>query len=64
MWSLLAKAQLDALLVKEAVDSYIKADDPSAYPEVIEAAKSSGEPNLGGKHSPFGLTLPLLFRQF
>ncbi|XP_065831614.1 clathrin heavy chain 1-like isoform X2 [Oscarella lobularis] len=42
VWSLLAKAQLDALLVKEAVDSYIKADDPSAYPEVIEAAKSSG----------------------
>lgn len=34
MWSLLAKAQLKENLVKEAVDSFIKADDPSAYFEV------------------------------
>eukprot|EP00118_Oscarella_pearsei_P024527 m.306251 g.306251 ORF g.306251 m.306251 type:complete len:1689 (+) comp41084_c0_seq1:100-5166(+) len=42
VWSLLAKAQLDGLHVKEAIDSYIKADDPSAYPDVIETAKASG----------------------
>ncbi len=42
VWSLLAKAQLDSAMVKEAIDSYIKADDPSAYTEVVEAAKSSG----------------------
>ncbi len=29
-------------MVKEAIDSYIKADDPSAYTEVVDAAKSSG----------------------
>ena len=42
VWSLLAKAQLDKEMVKEAIDSYIKADDPSAYMEVVDAAKSSG----------------------
>ncbi|TKS81266.1 Clathrin heavy chain 1 [Collichthys lucidus] len=34
VWSQLAKAQLQKGLVKEAIDSYIKADDPSAYMEV------------------------------
>ena len=43
VWSLLAKAQLDAYLVKEAIDSYIKADDPSTYTEVIQAANEGGE---------------------
>ena len=43
VWSLLAKAQLDQSLVKEAIDSYIKANDPSAYMEVVEAAKKSGQ---------------------
>ena len=42
MWSLLAKAQLDQGMVKEAIDSYIKADDPSSYTEVVDAAKVSG----------------------
>ena len=42
VWSLLAKAQLDKGMVKEAIDSYIKADDPSAYMEVVDAAKASG----------------------
>ena len=42
VWSLLAKAQLQDRLVKDAIDSYIKADDPSAYPEVIEAARDGG----------------------
>jgi clathrin heavy chain len=31
VWSQLARAQLSQDLVKEAIDSYIKADDPSAY---------------------------------
>lgn len=42
VWSLLAKAQLDALLVKEAIDSYIKAEDPSTYMDVVDAAGKSG----------------------
>ena len=47
VWSLLAKAQLDQGMVKESIDSYIKADDPSSYMEVVDAAKNSG--NLSGK---------------
>ena len=43
VWSQLAKAQLEASMVKEAIDSYIKADDPTTYTEVIEAANSAGE---------------------
>ncbi|XP_030624579.1 clathrin heavy chain 1 [Chanos chanos] len=38
VWSQLARAQLQRDLVKEAIDSYIKADDPSAYMEVVSAA--------------------------
>lgn len=38
-WSLLAKAQLDANMVKEAVDSYIKAADHSNYAAVIAAGE-------------------------
>ncbi|KAJ3382198.1 hypothetical protein HDU84_004560 [Entophlyctis sp. JEL0112] len=38
VWSKLAKAQLDTLRVKDAVDSYLKANDPSNYVEVIEMA--------------------------
>ena len=43
VWSLLGKAQLDSQMVKEAIDSYIKADDPSTYTEVIQAANEAGE---------------------
>eukprot|EP01137_Pigoraptor_chileana_P023616 Opistho-2@90187 len=43
VWSLLARAQLDASLIKEAIDSYIKADDPSTYIAVIEAANREGK---------------------
>lgn len=43
VWSVLAKAQLTSGLVKEAIDSYIKADDPTAYLEVISAANRSGQ---------------------
>ena len=43
VWSQLGKAQLGAGMVKEAVDSYIKADDASAYSEVIQAGNNTGE---------------------
>lgn len=41
VWSQLAKAQLNQGLVKEAIDSYIKADDPSAYMAVVETATNN-----------------------
>jgi clathrin heavy chain len=43
VWSQLAKAQLQKGMVKEAIDSYIKADDPSSYMEVVQAANASGK---------------------
>lgn len=50
VWSQLAKAQLQKGLVKEAIDSYIKADDPSAYMEVGHAAAQSGKYSQTKKH--------------
>jgi clathrin heavy chain len=41
VWSELARAQLESSAVKEAIDSFIKADDPSAYLDVIEAARAN-----------------------
>jgi clathrin heavy chain len=41
VWSQLARAQLNQGLVKEAIDSYIKADDPSQYMEVADVASKS-----------------------
>jgi len=41
VWSLLARAQLVNDMVKEAIDSYIKADDPSQYMEVVNIASKS-----------------------
>lgn len=41
VWSQLAKAQLNQGLVKEAIDSYIKADDPSAYMAVVETGSKN-----------------------
>ncbi|KFM64868.1 Clathrin heavy chain 1, partial [Stegodyphus mimosarum] len=38
VWSLLAQAQLQQGMVKEAIDSYIKAGDPSAYMDVVQTA--------------------------
>lgn len=43
VWTLLGKAQLVENLVKEAIDSFIKADDPSAYMEVVDAAHRNSE---------------------
>lgn len=42
VWSLLGQAQLNEGLVKEAVDSYIKADDPSQYMQVVQVASGAG----------------------
>jgi clathrin heavy chain len=42
VWSQLAKAQLQQGLVKEAIDSFIKADDPSAYIDVVETSHKTG----------------------
>ncbi|KAK7088574.1 clathrin heavy chain 1 [Littorina saxatilis] len=41
VWSQLARAQLNKGMVKEAIDSYIKADDPSQYMEVVQVASAS-----------------------
>lgn len=43
VWSLLAKAQLEQNMVKEAIDSFIKADDPSVYTEVVAIARKEGK---------------------
>ncbi|CAM9577248.1 unnamed protein product [Chrysoparadoxa australica] len=42
VWSKVAKAQLDDEMVQEAITSYIKAEDPGSYTEVIEAAEKEG----------------------
>lgn len=41
VWSLLGRAQLDANMVKEAIDSFIKADDPTNYLDVVRVASSN-----------------------
>jgi len=43
VWGQLAKAQLQQNLVKEAIDSYIKADDPTAYMDVVATASRTGQ---------------------
>lgn len=40
VWSKVAKAQLDGLRVTDSIESYIKANDPSNYNEVIETAST------------------------
>ncbi|KAM5263324.1 clathrin heavy chain 2 [Ctenodactylus gundi] len=41
VWSQLARAQLQKDLVKEAIDSYIRAEDPVSYLEVVQAANKN-----------------------
>ncbi len=41
VWSILARAQLDSNKVQDAIDSYVKANDPSDYARVIDAAHTS-----------------------
>ena len=43
VWSRVAKAQLDGLRVTDSIDSYIRAQDPSNYNEVIEIATHAGK---------------------
>ncbi|KAH9975866.1 clathrin heavy chain 1 [Lactifluus volemus] len=43
VWSRLAKAQLDGLRIRDSIDSYIKAEDPSNFAEVIEIANHAGK---------------------
>ncbi|KAJ2614259.1 Clathrin heavy chain [Coemansia sp. RSA 1365] len=43
VWSRLAKAQLGGLRIKEAIDSYIRAEDASNYAEVIEVSSHAGK---------------------
>lgn len=43
VWSTVAKAQLDGLRVSDAIESYIKAEDPKNYEEVIEIAVHAGK---------------------
>ncbi|KAG0200257.1 hypothetical protein BGX28_006644 [Mortierella sp. GBA30] len=38
VWSRLGKAQLDGMRIKEAIDSYIRANDPNNHVEVISIA--------------------------
>ena len=38
MWTQLGKAQLQQNMVKEAIDSFIKSNDPSDYMDVVETA--------------------------
>ncbi|OBZ67705.1 putative clathrin heavy chain [Grifola frondosa] len=43
VWSRLAKAQLDGLRIKDAIESYITAEDPSNFLEVIEISNRAGK---------------------
>ncbi|GAV54607.1 hypothetical protein ZYGR_0AN00750 [Zygosaccharomyces rouxii] len=42
LWSQLGTAQLDGLRIPSAIESYIKAEDPSNYENVIEVAEKEG----------------------
>ena len=42
VWSQLALAQMKSGMVKEAIDAYIKADDPSTKYQVVEETHKSG----------------------
>jgi len=43
VWSKVAKAQLDGLRVSDSIESYIRAQDPSNFNEVIEIATHAGK---------------------
>ncbi|KAL1920539.1 uncharacterized protein VTP21DRAFT_916 [Calcarisporiella thermophila] len=43
VWSRLAKAQLEGMRIKDAVDSYIRASDPSNYLEVVSYASRANK---------------------
>ena len=41
VWSILARAQLQKEMVKEAIGSFIKADDATAFVDVIAASRNA-----------------------
>ena len=43
VWSKVAKAQLDGLRISDAIESYIRAGDPTNHNEVIEIATHAGK---------------------
>ena len=43
VWSQVAKAQLDGVRISDSIVSYIRAEDPSNYNEVIESATRAGK---------------------
>lgn len=43
VWSKVAKAQIDGLRVTDGIESYIRAQDPSNFAEVIEIATHAGK---------------------
>ncbi|KAK7204827.1 armadillo-type protein [Myxozyma melibiosi] len=43
VWSLLGRAQLNGLRINDSIESYIRANDPSNYLEVIEIASRAGK---------------------
>ncbi|BAP70266.1 clathrin heavy chain [Kluyveromyces marxianus] len=43
LWAQLGTAELNALRIPEAIDSYIKAKDPSNFKNVIKAAEDAGK---------------------
>lgn len=43
VWGTVAKAQLDGLRISDAIDSYILAEDPTNYNEVVEIATHAGK---------------------
>ncbi|KAF8428163.1 armadillo-type protein [Tirmania nivea] len=43
VWSRLGKAQLDGLRITDSIDSYIRANDPNNFAEVIEISTRAGK---------------------
>ena len=43
VWSKVAKAQLDGLRVSDSIESYIRANDPSNFAEVVDIATHAGK---------------------
>ena len=43
VWSKVAKAQLDGLRIADAIESYIRPEDPSNHLEVIDIATHAGK---------------------
>lgn len=42
IWTKLGQAQLEAGMIKDAIISFTRANDPSFYKEVVEAIQNNG----------------------